>query len=190
MQEHISSATKGPNFHISILRKIKPFLPPDDFKSAVQALVISRLDYGCATLCGLPRYKLALLRASLNSAARLIVGSRRNSHITPVLKSLNWLPLEAKIDLKIACMTHKALHFITSLYLAQKLELSGRSRSSRSSSTLLLKPQKFQKKKTSNRAFSGIAPRIWNSLPPHIRLIPSSASFQKEVKALWMNALV
>lgn len=126
MQEHISSATRAENFQMSILRKIKPFLPFEHFKSVVQALVISRLDYGNVTLSGLPRSKLAPLRTSLYSAARLNTGSKCYNHITPNLKSLNCLPLEARIQLKFACMTHKPLHSNTPKYIEQKLELFGR----------------------------------------------------------------
>lgn len=144
MQDYISASIKGANFEMSFLRKLEPFLLPDDLKSAVQALVISRLEYGNATLCGLPKYRLAPLRASLNAAARLITGSKKYNHISPDLKTLNWLPFEARIHLKLACMAHNALHFNTPLYRAKKLELSGGARTSRSSCTLLLKPKKYK----------------------------------------------
>lgn len=147
MQKHISSLNKGANYKLSILRKLKPFLPAHDLKVAVQALVIAKLDYGSATLCGLPRASTAPLRVAFNSAARLITGSKKYNHISPDLLTLKWLPYEARIQLKIACMAHKAIHFKTPLYLAQKLELSCGTRASRSANTLLLKPQKFKKKK-------------------------------------------
>lgn len=83
MQNHISSLTKGANFYLSILGKIKPFLPHNNLKTVVQALVISKLDYGSATFCGLPRARMAPLKASLNSAAMLITGSKRYHHISP-----------------------------------------------------------------------------------------------------------
>lgn len=50
MQKHISAEAKVANFQMNTLRKLKPFLPVNDFKLAVQALVISRLEYGSATL--------------------------------------------------------------------------------------------------------------------------------------------
>lgn len=123
--------------------------------------------------------KLAPPRASLNTAASLITGSKRNKHITPDLNALNWLPYEARIQLKNACMTHKALHFNTPKYLADKLKLSAGGRSSRSTSTLLLKPQKFRKMKTYNRAFSRLTPRIWSSLPPWSPTEPFNHILQK-----------
>lgn len=82
----------------------------------------------------------------------------------------------------MVCITHKALHHKTPKYLAQKMELSGGSRPARSAREMLLKPPIFRKKKTYGRAFSGAAPRIWNSLPPNIRIIQNTASFKKEAK--------
>lgn len=90
------------------------------------------------------------LRASLNEAARLVTGTKGNVHISPVLKSLNWLPYEARIQLKIACLSHKALHFKTPNNLAQKLEISGGGRSSRSANSLLLKRRSFAKREHAN----------------------------------------
>lgn len=179
MQNHISAATKGANFRMSTLRRLKPFIPANDIKQAVQALVIPRVEYGSVALCGLPRSTMASLRASINAAARLITGSKRNCCISPDLRALNWLPFEARIHLKIACMTHKALHHNTPRYLAEKLVLSGGNRTTRSSYNLLLKPQRFNKKKTYNCTFSGMAPRIWNTLPPETRQ-NLSAAFKKK----------
>ena len=140
MQSHIRATTRSASHHLNLLRSIKPFIPQADFRMAVQALVIPRLVYGSTTLVGIPSSKLAPLRVTLNNAARLITGSNRRDHITPKLKSLNLLPYEARIHLKIACLTHKALHHNTPVYLADKLEISGRSRSTRGASSLLLKP--------------------------------------------------
>lgn len=186
MQNHIILLAKNARFHLNYLRKMKPFIENSDLKTAVQALAISRLEYGCSTLVGLPKISTAPLKVCLNAAARLITGSRKYDHISPHLKALNWLPYEAQIHLKLACITHKALNHNTPQYLAQKRTLSGGNRHSRSADNLLLKPSRFNKTKTSNRAFSGAAPRIWNSLPPCIRKISSTPLFKKEAKSFLM----
>lgn len=164
MQTHISAITRGADHQLHILRKLKPFRPVADRTMAVQALVLSKLYYSSISLVGLPQTSLAPLKDTLKAAARLITGPIRSNHITPDLQSLKWLPFEARIHFKIAYITHKALHYNTPSYLTQKLTLSGGNGSSRSTSSLLLKPQKFKKNKTYNRSFSGIAPKIWNSL--------------------------
>lgn len=80
---------KTARFHLSYLRNLKPFLDTPDLKMAIQALVISRLEYGCSTLAGLPKNSLAPLKACLNAAARLLTGSKKFDHISLHLKALN-----------------------------------------------------------------------------------------------------
>lgn len=147
MRAHINTMTKNARFHLNYLRKLKPLIDPGDLKTAVQALVISRLEYGCAYLSGLPKISTAPLKACLNAATRLITESKKYDHITPHLKALNWLPYEARIELKIACITQKAIHHKTPHYLAHKISLSVGSRTSRGSEDFLLKPAFFRKKK-------------------------------------------
>ena len=63
----------------------------------VQAFVISRLDY-CNALC----YGITDELTRLNAAARLVTGTRRCDHISPVLRQLHWLPVWQRIVFKIA----------------------------------------------------------------------------------------
>ena len=133
-------------------------------------------------MVGVPKAKLAPLKSTLNAAAKLNTGTRKFDHVTPAYRSLNWLTLEARIHLKITCLTHKALYCKGPSYLMDKLALSGGSRTNRSASSLLLKPPRFKLKKTFNRFFSGMAQRIWNFLPSETRLHPSFRSFKLEAK--------
>ena len=49
-------------------------------------------------------------RGLQNTAGRMITGARSSDHITPLLKSLHWLPVEARIPLKILLITYKILN--------------------------------------------------------------------------------
>ena len=42
--------------------------------------------------------------------ARMIMGTKKYDHITPVLKSLHWLPVEQRIKYKILLFTLKILN--------------------------------------------------------------------------------
>jgi len=59
--------------------------------SLVVSLVMPRLDYGNATLAGLPAYQHQRLQSVLNAAARLVHRSSKYDHITPILRDLHWL---------------------------------------------------------------------------------------------------
>ena len=60
------------------------------------------------------RYKLQRIQ---NTAARMITGARSSDHITPLLKSLHWLPVEARIHFKIVLITYKILNGQSAEYL-------------------------------------------------------------------------
>jgi len=50
------------------------------------------------------------LQAVLNAAARLITGTRRRDHITPILRQLHWLPVRQRVEFKLAMLVFKPLH--------------------------------------------------------------------------------
>ena len=187
MKDHIKNSAKSAFYKLKLLNKIKPYLPQKDLKSATQALVLSRLDYGNATLTGTTKSQLAPIRTTLNAAARMVTGIKKYDHISPALKELKWLPIEARCSFRTACLTHKALHTGKPTYLASKLKRAGQTRNLRSSNTLLLIPPKARKQKTLACSFSSNAPKIWNSIPIHIRSNPSFPCFKRQLKDLLLN---
>ena len=75
----------------------------------VYALVTSKLDSCNDVLTGLPGKEINKLQHVQNAAARLVAGAKKQEHITPVLQTLHWLPIRARIDFKILLITYKAL---------------------------------------------------------------------------------
>jgi len=62
-------------------------------KTVVHAFISSRLDYCNSLQFGISDKLLRRLQAVQNAAARLVTGTRRREHITPVLRKLHWLPV-------------------------------------------------------------------------------------------------
>ena len=58
-----------------------------------------------------------------NAAARLVTGTRRRDHITPVLRQLHRLPVRQRVDFKLALLVYKALHDATAAYLVDDCQL-------------------------------------------------------------------
>ena len=50
----------------------------------------------CCTVLPTPLFRR--LQSAQNAAARLITGTRRRHHITPVLRDLHWLPVRRRVD--------------------------------------------------------------------------------------------
>jgi len=55
-------------------------------QSLVVSMVLTRLDYGSATLAGLLRQLMDRLQSLINAAALLAFSARRYDHITPLLR--------------------------------------------------------------------------------------------------------
>ena len=140
----------------------------------VCSFVLSRLDYCNATLAGLPATHIARLQRIQNNAARLVLQKSKRQHVTPLLKQLHWLPIQTRIDYKLATLAFG--HFDGSLpqYLSSRLDIYQPSRSLLSSKDRLLRVPRWKLKKSFGyRSFSYQGPVVWNSLPTDLK--PSSS---------------
>jgi len=63
------------------VRQIRRSLPSTALQLLVVSLVLSRLDYGNATLSGIPAYLLSSLQSVTNAMARLVTDQPRSVHI-------------------------------------------------------------------------------------------------------------
>uniref|UniRef100_A0A669DDM8 Reverse transcriptase domain-containing protein n=1 Tax=Oreochromis niloticus TaxID=8128 RepID=A0A669DDM8_ORENI len=180
--KQISSVVKGSFYHLRILAKVKSYLCRNDLERVVHAFITSRLDY-CNSLCaGLDRSCLHRLQLVQNTAARMLTGSKKRDHITPVLCSLHWLPVAFRIDFKILLLVFKVLNSTAPPYLAELLSIYCPRRSLRSADLMLLDVPRYRLKTRGERAFAVAAPRLWNSLPPHIRFSTSLGTFKTALK--------
>ena len=121
MHEHISNTCKNAYYQLRKIRSISAFLPQSAVIQLVVSLILSRVDYCNSLLAGLPTSEIRRLQQILNSSARLIFGSRKRDHISPLLIRLHWLPVSARITYKIATLAYK--HFQGTLpdYLSTSL---------------------------------------------------------------------
>ena len=105
------------------------------------------------------------------------------AHITPVLKSLHWLPIEARLQFKILITVFKGLNNIDApIYIKELLVPLNSTRTLRSSTKNLLKAPKSRTKTYGDRAFSVIGPVLWNKLPDELRHELSLNSFKSKLK--------
>ena len=105
-------------FQLRQLWAVRRSLTIEAAHTLVHAFVNSRLDYCNSLLFNIGKGLLERLQGIQNAAARLVTGSRKYDHITPVLRSLHWLPIHQRIDFKIATLVYKCLHGLTPPYLA------------------------------------------------------------------------
>ena len=93
-------------------------------------------------------------------------------HITPVLRELHWLPVQFRIQFKLIIITFKTINGQRPIYLQElvKLQQSGAYNSRSSNKGLMLQtPNAITKKTLGDRAYMCAAPKLWNSIPYHVR---------------------
>jgi len=123
MRSHVSCTVSGCFAVLRQLRSIRRSVSDSVFQSLVVSLVMPRLDYGNATLAGLPTSQLRRLQSVLNAAARLIssIFSVRARHIDAARPSLAAvsgthrlqagcarLPMSARSGAKVSFRPHPA----------------------------------------------------------------------------------
>jgi len=128
----------------------------------INTFVFTRIDYCNALLAGASKATLNKLQVVQNSAARILTRTRMRDHITPVLESLHWLPVSFRVDLKMLMLN---LHGLAPQYLSELLIPYTPTRDLRSSETGLLTVPLTRLRLMGDRAFSSLAPKLWNSLP-------------------------
>src|SRR6218665_224660 len=122
---------------------------------------------------GLPSVHLVSLSRVPRSAARLIGQIPKFGHVSSyMLEVLHWLPIRQHIEYRVASMVWRCQLGLAPTYLIDLCRPVSGSRSSHSlrSSERELLSVPFARTMQS-RASSVVAPTVWNSLPPALRLL-------------------
>ena len=138
---HINNTCKVAFYYIHNIRRIRKYLSIETTRTLVHAVVIGRLDYCNSLLYGLPMKSISKLQRVKNAAARLITNTPRYDHVTPVLRSLHWLPVKERVTFKILTLSFKAIHGLAPDYIQSLVTLQCPSRYSlRRNNERFLKP--------------------------------------------------
>ncbi|KAK3544160.1 hypothetical protein QTP86_003938 [Hemibagrus guttatus] len=143
---HVTNVTRSCRFLLYNIRRIRPFLSTQATQVLVQSLVISRLDYCNSLLAGLPLNAIRPLQMIQNAAARLVFNLPKFSHTTPLLRSLHWLPVAARIRFKTLMLAYKAKNGPAPSYLKALVTFRTAPRLLRSTSTARLVPPSLREK--------------------------------------------
>ena len=195
LHQHIRNVCRSASWGISKIGKLRKFLNKPATERLVHAFVTSHLDYCNCLFAGLPNSHIAPLQRIQNTAARLVTRTKKSEHITPVLQSLNWLPIHQRICFKVLLLVYKIYHKLAPVYLQdlvsfRSASISSSSRRLRSAATAHLQLCPGPRTVTrylGDRAFSSIAPQLWNNLPVDIRSAPSLDSFKTMLKTHLYN---
>uniref|UniRef100_A0A8C5D409 Reverse transcriptase domain-containing protein n=1 Tax=Gouania willdenowi TaxID=441366 RepID=A0A8C5D409_GOUWI len=182
LEGHCRQLTKNCFYHLRNISEVRHLLSKPDLELVIHAFISSRIDYCNSVFTCFNKSTLCKLQMVQNAAARLLTGTSRTSHITPILSSLHWLPVNFRIEYKILVLTFRALHGQAPLYISDMLCPYTSGRSLRSSGQGLLRFPKTKFKTRGDLAFQAAAPRLWNGLPQSLWEMNCVDTFKKHLK--------
>ena len=169
MTDHISSLCRSCFYQLRQLRVIRHSLTTDAARTLVQAFITSRLDYCNSLLYGIADCQLRRLQCIQNAAARLLSGTRKFDHVSPVLRDLHWLPVRKRIFFKVATLMFKCLHGLAPSYLPHRILHTSVNYRRSTSSAVCDHPAGIRAILSDyicSRSFAVSGSTVWNNLRP------------------------
>jgi len=109
MRTHVIGATSRCFCVLRQLRSIRRSVA-DTFQGLVVSLIMSRSNYGNASLAGLPVYLLNQLQVVINAGSCLIFSVDRREHTTSLLCQLHWLRVPDQITFQLVTMMFQCIN--------------------------------------------------------------------------------
>ncbi len=179
---HVKAVTKSAYYHLENITRIRCFVSSQDLEKRVyHAFIASRVDYSNGLLTGLPKKSIRQLQLIQNTSARIQTRTRKSEHITPVLRSLHWLPVTFRIDCKVLLLVYKSLNGLGPKYIVDMLTEYKPNRPLRSVGSHQLEIPRVHTKQGES-AFSYFAAHSWNQLPEEIGCAKTLATFKSRLK--------
>ena len=186
MSNQITSICRSVRYQLRNIGFIRKYLTRSATEKLVHSLISSRLDFGNGLLYNLPDSQIGKLQKLQNAAARIVTLTDKRSHITPVLKSLHWLPLRERLAFKILLLVFHIVNGTSPSYNKSLIHNYQPSRTLRSSTSGLLQVP-VSKRSWGERAFAHAGPTLWNSLPQSLKTLTSVTTFKGNLKTYLYN---
>ena len=187
LEDHVAQICKRCYLQLRKLSRLRRYLSRKSLETLVHSMISTQLDYCNSLFIGLPSFLVYRLQKIQNTAARIVTGTRKRDHITPVLVSLHWLPVEKRIKFKILVIVYKCIHGLAPAYLSELITDYRPSRSLRSCDQRLANIPFTRSALASERAFSVVGPRLWNDLPSTVRFAATITNFKELLKTHLFN---
>ena len=182
MDCHVTNLCKAVYLEIRRLRHMSAFVDEGSLKTLASSFILSRLDYCNSLFKNINKEQISKLQKLQNFAAKVILRKSIRDHVTPCLIHLHWLPVQYRIDFKLAVLVFKCLNGLAPVYLSNLIEKYIPPRTLRSSNLNLVTSKVGVYKKLGDRAFSVSAPAVWNALPLELRRTSTLELFKRNLK--------
>jgi len=164
------------NFALRNLRPVRKYLKQKDAETIIHALITSKLDQCNSLLIGLSRQNIAKLQRAQNSALRYVCRIGPRTSVSNYYNELHWLTVEKRIYYKFLVVIFKCINNRAPVVLMDKIRISDPLEMTLDTS--VFRPTSA----IGRRAFSYLAPRLWNGLPKDFRILADLESFKSYIK--------
>lgn len=182
LDKHVQSMCRSAWYHLKNISRIRRCLPDEACERLIHAFITTKIDYCNGLLYALPKKTILKIQRVQNGAARILKRVPGRNHITPVLRELHWLPVQARIEYKIILTAFKCIHGFAPKYLDELIEVRDPPRPGMRSSAAPMLTSALGRNVHMTRSFGFSAPCLWNSLPETIRQVQSLMIFKNQLK--------
>ena len=163
--EHITQLTSKCIGSLCQINRVKYLFDRRTLITIINSLVFSKLLY-CSSVwrANTTKKNIELLQTVQNFAARIVSGTRKFDHVTPILKQLQWLPIVKQLEVRDAIMVFKCLNGLAPPYLCQKFKTRSEVHNCNTRNRDRLHIP-LCRTAAGQRSFTFRGQRLWNSLP-------------------------
>ena len=181
---HIASVSKKVSSGISIMRKIKPFIPISSLLNIYQSIVEPYFDYCSIVWNGIGDNLADKLQKLQNRAARVITGADYLTPTNEILNKFGWSNLKERRNKQKALMMFEIVNGMTPRYL--KDIFSARPGASVYNLRTSLDDIAIPRARTDyyRKSFAFTGAKIWNALPNNMKSELSFETFRNKLKSL------
>ena len=163
------------------INRVKYLLDRRTLITIIHSLVFSKLLYCSSVWATTTKKNIELLQTVQNFAARIVSGTRKFDHVTPILKQLQWLPIIKQLAVRDATMVFKCLNGLAPPYLCQKFKTRSEVHNCNTRNRDRLHIP-FCRTAAGQRAFTFRDQKLWNSLPDELQSITNLDVFKVNIK--------
>ena len=179
--EHIVKTVSSCVSILYQINRVKHTFDRQTLITIINFLVFGKLFYCSNVWSNTSQTNINKLQAVQNFACRIVSGTHKFDHVTPILKQLRWLPVAKQLEYRGAIMTFKCMAGYAPKYLSSKfskrLEIS--QRKTRNCDNLNIP---FCKLSTGQRSFHYHTAKLWNALETNLKNVDSLNSFKRQLK--------
>ena len=189
-ENHITTSVSECIARLAQINRVKHCLDRNTLLTVVHTLVFSKIYYCWNVWANTTNKNVRKLQAVQNFACPIVSGAKKYDHVTPLLKSLSWLPLKDQLYYRLQaimafkCMTGHAPEYLTSQFTTREQFSERTTRSSQKLNIPLFRTDSGQ------RTFYYRTVKLWNNLESFLTLSLSVKILKRSLRSQILDNFV